>query len=371
MTIVFLADLLGTGIIIHTGNHGVNQGSSAKFGYIARNTIWNANAAHWFDDIKQVIFEHNTVRPAGTEMSWGNNIDNYSNGYCQHVFHAYNVFQHAYAGDRELMTFDPVNGEYFGAVQASADGRGLALQKAPAGNGSVDTGILGGMASVLDGTGAGQYRRIVAVNNSSYVTIDKPFTTPLDSTSRVQLGPFKGRILFVGNRYEDGGGFQLYANAADVVVTDHHFARTEALLSWGRAASSHTYAPNLRIQFVGNIVEEANHMWNWNATYPYPHPKTIEPYFIGVLGSDQDSQPCVPPPHGPAHCTPSAPLPFQGAINHLIVIKKNEIMNNGGIDIRGHTTNCLVADNILTNCSVGVHVDNTHASHVLLVNNTD
>ena len=33
-------------------------------------------------------------------------------------------------------------------------------------------------------------------------------------------------------------------------------------------------------------------------TYPYPHPKTLEPYFIGVLASDQDEQPCEPRPHG-------------------------------------------------------------------------
>ena len=26
----------------------------------------------------KVIFEHNTVRPGGAELSWGNNIDNYS-----------------------------------------------------------------------------------------------------------------------------------------------------------------------------------------------------------------------------------------------------------------------------------------------------
>ena len=48
-------DLLGTAIIIHTGGHGLHQGGAARYGYIARNMIWNANAAHWFDDIKEVI----------------------------------------------------------------------------------------------------------------------------------------------------------------------------------------------------------------------------------------------------------------------------------------------------------------------------
>lgn len=76
------------------------------------------DAAHWFDDIKEglktsyigpctdqnvgsdlsmlfcvaVIFEFNKILPAGTAISWGNNIDNYSNGYAQHVWHAFNSF---------------------------------------------------------------------------------------------------------------------------------------------------------------------------------------------------------------------------------------------------------------------------------------
>ena len=39
-------DLLGTAIIIHTGTHGASQGRPAQYGYIARNVLHNANAAH-------------------------------------------------------------------------------------------------------------------------------------------------------------------------------------------------------------------------------------------------------------------------------------------------------------------------------------
>ena len=61
-------DLLGTAIIIHTGGHGLNQGidrhmsldvlmwcigGAATNGIVSHNMLWNANAAHWFDDIKQ------------------------------------------------------------------------------------------------------------------------------------------------------------------------------------------------------------------------------------------------------------------------------------------------------------------------------
>ena len=114
-------------------------------------------------------------------------------------------------------------------------------------------------------------------------------------------------------------------------------------------------------------------MWNWNATYPYPHPKTAEPYLIGVLGSDQDVQPCMPYPHGscdPSKPNPSKPTPYQGAINHLVIIKRNEVLNNGGILVRGHTANVIVENNRISNSSVDVHVDTAQAAHVYVQGNT-
>ena len=190
------------------------------------------------------------------------------------------------------------------------------------------------------------------------------------------------------------------------------------------------YAPNLRVQFTENTVVEGNHLWNWNGSCPvtaasnrarafcdpppkgawdsadpwspraradpYPHPKTVEPYFIGVLGSDQDSQPCEPYPHGAkGPCTPSAPAAWQGPINQLVVIQRNRVLNNGGVVVRGvracesnpprlhildpgshscpacvatqHTANVLVEANVMLNSSVQrVHVNRTHASNVLV-----
>ena len=137
--------------------------------------------------VKQVIFEWNTVRPGGAEVSWGSNLDNYSPGYCQHVYHAHNHFQHVYAGDREAMTTDPVTGDYFGGVLVDSSGGGVELTLRD-GIGAADPSNVGGAVSVLDGTGAGQYRRVVHVSNGTSLRLDAAFDTPLDSTSRVQAG---------------------------------------------------------------------------------------------------------------------------------------------------------------------------------------
>jgi hypothetical protein len=139
-------------------------------------------------------------------MSWGNNIDNYSGGYCQHVYHANNHFQNVWAGDREVMTFDPVLGDYFGGVTCT----GTKCTLSTSGTGSANAGSMGGMVSILAGTGAGQYRRLIGIDSTkAVITIDEPFTTALDTTSMMQLGPFKGRFIFDQNRYEDCGAFQL------------------------------------------------------------------------------------------------------------------------------------------------------------------
>ena len=125
------------------------------------------------------------MRPGGAQVSWGSNLDNYSPGYCQHVYHAHNHFQHVYAGDREAMTTDPVTGDYFGGVLVDSSGGGVELTLRD-GIGAADPLNVGGAVSVLDGTGAGQYRRVVHVSNGSRLRLDAPFDTPLDSTSRVQ-----------------------------------------------------------------------------------------------------------------------------------------------------------------------------------------
>jgi hypothetical protein len=70
---------------------------------------------------------------------------------------------------------------------------------------------------------------------------------------------------------------------------------------------------------------------------------------------------------GSKSCKPTA-QGFQGATNHCIVVRNNKLLNNAGIDVRGHTLNGVVEGNVIQNASVGVHVDTTHAHGILTVN---
>ena len=82
------------------------------------------------------------------------------------------------------------------------------------------------------------------------MTVDRPFATPLDGTSRVQVGAFKGQIIFHRNAYADSGSFQTYGAAQDVVVSEHTFERVESLNSWGRSYGGNAYAPNTHVELV-------------------------------------------------------------------------------------------------------------------------
>ena len=150
---------------------------------------------------------------------WGQ----YARGYSQHLFFGHNDYRQVWAGDREILTLDPVFGSYTGSVLAVSNvseskNGSLVITNATQGTTlitedacshcHIDAGDLGGAATIIAGTGAGQYRRIVSVEKRR-ITVDRPFLTPLDSTSVLQTGPFRGRTIFVGNTYQDGGPWQL------------------------------------------------------------------------------------------------------------------------------------------------------------------
>ena len=84
-------------LAVHTCNTQLAwQASSTELGAIhnsqsydctesVRNTIYNGGACHWFDNVREMIFEGNTC--IGNEATAnGNNIDSYGGGYSHHIY---------------------------------------------------------------------------------------------------------------------------------------------------------------------------------------------------------------------------------------------------------------------------------------------
>lgn len=183
------------------------------------------------------------------------------------------------------MTFDGSQGVYFGPATMHAGSATVALSN------FAGTGEHAACATVLDGAGAGQYRKVVSWskgNNQTNqtITLDKPFVTPVDETSTIQLGTCHMMILMHGNYYADGGAVQMIGDGKlgclvhgvrhrqhlcdrrlckcctgqDIIVSETKFERTEGLYAWGRSVGKGNYSPNCRVQFLGNTVVEGNHL---------------------------------------------------------------------------------------------------------------
>ena len=87
----------------------------------------------------------------------------YGGGYAQHIWWGNNEIRNVWGNDREVLTYDNRGNQYFGAVRGtsfrgtniSTFGRGAGF-----GNGN-GYDVRGGALVVVNGTGAGQIRRIL------------------------------------------------------------------------------------------------------------------------------------------------------------------------------------------------------------------
>ena len=182
-------------------------------------------------------------------MAGGNNIATYSGGFTQHLYLAGNAYYHAYGNDRETMTFDDAGSVYMGqAVQI----KNRTLQT-PGGNFSVIGGPKqnsknndGKMVVVVNGTGAGQYRRVL---NWSWSTdpavpsqwlLDRPFEITPDSNALFEISTFRGNCIFHHNHHEDSGAHQLYGVGVSNLIVGVTGTRMGGFISGG-GAGGHAY----------------------------------------------------------------------------------------------------------------------------------
>jgi len=268
------------------------------------------------------------------------------------------------------MTFDCCGGSYLGNITSDDGATTIVLEN------ELISANPGGALCVLNGTNAGDCRRIITYNNETNMNtlnIDKPFVVPLDTTSIVTAVPYQGTLLFVGNNYVDGGAVQLYGQAIGCMMAENTFERTGGLMAWARSTNDDGFGTNVRNQFIDNHVVEGNHVFNYNThptveedsryeAYFVGGSKIIEPWFFGSLTNDQG-------PPVEARWEDSLAYPFQDAFNRLIVFKNNVVDSNGGIEIRGTSANILVENNKIYASDVGIHVNYTTTKGGIVVKN--
>lgn len=345
------------------------------------------------DQWKQVVVEDNVVTGASLAAA-GNNIATYNGGYAQHVAMLNNSISHVWGGDREVMTYDNAGGAYFGAVVsvtgATITTAGDRIPLNRTGNANSATGggwvVEGGALIVLNGTGGGQIRRIIASTGPRGWVLDAPLG-PLDlaggsEPSFVQVLPFRGRNIFHGNHLSDCGAVQFYGIGIENVVAENRLERMAGVVSWGQWRQWHptTPAPPLVTSWdavspgntrVGgemgcganpNIfnVFERNDFLEGNTIVNYNTPEGASyNWGSGYLLTSSNGGGA-----GGAASTRTETL----TMNSFAVFRGNRIRSNGGILVAGDSENVLVEHNSIEQSDLQICVTNTTRS-IMLVGN--
>ncbi|MDZ4199834.1 MAG: glycosyl hydrolase family 28-related protein, partial [Kiritimatiellia bacterium] len=266
---------------------------SARGSRIAHNTIC-ANNMHFMSGSREMIYENNVFR-GNSLTSGGSNIALHMGAsIARHVYYAHNHSSHIYGGDHEAFTLDGHATAYFGKVR-EVGGRSFVLSGKRFPRNARAKGSMSDMHStavyIVAGTGVGQYRWLTAYEGNR-VEIDRDWDLPPDETSRISIGGFNGRHLFIGNTAEDTGTLiQLYPPNCECIVAENRSIRASNINSLGKLGK-HKTQDFVRVelswfnQFLDNQVivgntwgggctqidrwiggESALNIWGWEVFY--------------------------------------------------------------------------------------------------------
>ena len=319
--------------------------SNASWGIVARNTIHHGTNGVAIEGADRIILENNAI--IGSDIAaTGNNISSYFRPFSQNVYYAYNRLANAYGYDREFMTFDGSGGVYFGKV-AEVDGRRMILAQDPVERSYASGGEprapapnswAGAAVCILDGKGAGQYRRVVSHDGRAW-EIDRPWDIPPDDSSRISIVPFRGHVLFVGNTLVDGGSVQAFGTSLDSIFAGNRGARMSGFIPvWGYNGHDWGWQPSWFCQLLDNEIVVGNE-WGGRSA------------LIATLTSWEEDH------------------SYTGPLARGAIIRRNVIHNNGRINIEGVTRDVIVEGCAVRNSDAGIAVAPT-TSLVLLRHNT-
>ena len=321
---------------IYASNYAIHV-ARAKVGVIARNRLLYGGRGYSIENTDRLIFEDNLIS-GNNLLAIGNDITTFWTNYCRNIYFAHNRLQHMYGADREMMTLDAAGGAYFGHV-ASVDGRRLTLAADPEFRDYTPkphSDWTGAALMILEGTGGGQYR-IVTGNQGRAWELDRPWDIRPDATSRISIAPFRGRNLFIGNTFEDGGAFQLYGMALDTIVAENKGARMEGFSAWGLNPHGWGWQPVWFCQFLDNEILEGNGYGHRTASF-------------GTITGDNNDV-------------------YAGPLARYVIFRRNVCRNNAAINIRGTVVDALVEHCTVEHSDTGINVQATTRG-VLLRENT-
>jgi hypothetical protein len=321
---------------LYASNYGVRI-LKAKTGLVARNQIRYGGRGYSIENTERLIFEDNLVE-GNNLLAIGNDISTFWSTSCQHIYYARNRVRQMYGADREMMTLDAASGAYFGAI-AAVDGLRLTLANDPVFRDYTPkprTDWAGAAVQIMEGKGAGQYRFVTA-NSGREWQVDRPWSIAPDETSRISIAPFRGRNLFIGNTFEDGGAFQLYAAAHDSIVAENKGTRMDGFFVCGLNPHGWGYQPSWYCQFFDNEILEGNGYGHRGASF-------------GTVSYDETKA-------------------YEGALVRGAIFRRNALRNNARIVVGGKTEDTLVENCAVRDSDFGVTVK-ASARGTLLRGNT-
>ena len=311
---------------LYASNYGVHI-MKAKTGLIARNQIRYGGRGYSIENTERLIFEDNLVE-GNNLLAIGNDLTTFWSNTCRHIYYARNRVRQMYGADREMMTLDAAGGAYFGTV-AAVDGTRLTLANDPVFRDYAPkphTDWVGAAVQIMDGKGAGQYRFVTA-NSGREWQVDRPWTVPPDAASRISIAPFRGQNLFIGNTFEDGGAFQLYAAAHDSIVAENKGTRMDGFFVCGLNPHGWGYQPSWYCQFLDNEILEGNGYGHRGSSF-------------GTVSHDETKA-------------------YEGALVRGTIFRRNVLHNNASIVINGATEDTLVENCTVRNSDKGIIVKAT------------
>ena len=225
-------------------------------GFVAHNKILAGKCNFELARSSHIIVEDNEV----ISLDPTTYINVYEEG--REIYYARNKHESLYVHQSDFsFTFDGPGGAYMGKT-ASIDGTNVVLAADPpylkwAGENSQTWKR--SVISVVSGKGAGQYR-FVTSNKARNWSVDKPFDIVPDADSIITIVPYRGRLLVIGNRFEDSSWVNMgYGSSFDVVCAGNSLYRCGQLLNYGLNLDN-GHQPSWYVQYLNNDIYEGHTM---------------------------------------------------------------------------------------------------------------